>query len=202
MNTKDGKALNREYQMKAVLIAIFISVFVLFVYLHSMGLLGQPGFQPDILDYVLLGLAAFRLGRMVAFDLIAEPLRAPFTVTEPDETGAGESVEPKGSGARRAMGQLLCCPICAGTWISALLVYFLYSFPMPARIFLTIIAAAATIEILNSLVEALSWSGQWNRTRSGDLMNERRKREHPYPVEWENTHDELEPRQEEKIFRR
>jgi hypothetical protein len=100
-----------------------------------------------------------------------------------------------------ALGQMICCPICAGTWISALLVFFLYSFPEPARIFMAIVAAAAVIEVLNSLVEALSWSGQWNRTRTGDLMIERRKRERPYQVEWEKNEEDLTQRQEDKLFR-
>ena len=58
-------------------------------------------------DLVLLGVAAFRLGRLTSFDKVAEPLRRPFTETVLDDTGAGETVEPRGSGVQRAIGEVL-----------------------------------------------------------------------------------------------
>jgi len=43
-------------------------------------------------DYILLGLSVFRMGRMVSYDAVMEPYRAPFTETVPDENGAGSTV--------------------------------------------------------------------------------------------------------------
>ncbi len=118
-------------------------------------------------DFVLLALAAFRLGRLSAYDIVTSPFRAPFTQTVPDGTGAGESVEPKGEGWQWAVGELLCCPICSGTWIAALLVYALELAPRPGRMFITIMGAMGLGEVFNALVEALSWGGQLAREKAG-----------------------------------
>jgi hypothetical protein len=121
------------------------------------------------LDLALLSLSVFRLGRMVAYDRITEPLRRPFTRTVPDQTGAGETVEPRQdeNGVVRSLGQLIACPICAGTWISAVLVYALELLPNPTRIFLTIFGGIGAAEMLNSLSEAFEWTGQLTRFLSG-----------------------------------
>ncbi len=66
-------------------------------------------------DLALVGLATFRAGRVVAYDRVTEPLRAPVTETEPDEFGAGENVVAEGSGVRKAIGELVSCPTCVGT---------------------------------------------------------------------------------------
>ncbi len=61
------------------------------------------------LDLALVGLATYRTGRLVVFDKVAEPLRAPFTETEDG------SVQPKGKGAQAALGELFSCPTCIAT---------------------------------------------------------------------------------------
>ena len=52
--------------------------------------------QLDLLRFILLAFAAVRLGRLVAFDLVMQPYRYPFTLTRPDDTGAGDTVDPEG----------------------------------------------------------------------------------------------------------
>ncbi|MCZ7551536.1 MAG: hypothetical protein B6D39_01330 [Anaerolineae bacterium UTCFX2] len=158
-----------EYQTKLFLAGLFLAAFAVFILTQN-----ARQFSPSIFDLALLSLATFRLGRMVAYDTVFEPLRAPFCVTVPDSTGAGDTVEPKGTGARYAMGQLLSCPLCSGTWISAGLIYALYFLPTPTRAFLFIIAAVAIAEMLGSVTEALSWSGQLARARSGAVLNQKK----------------------------
>jgi hypothetical protein len=119
------------------------------------------------MDLALLVLATFRLGRLIAYDVVMEPFRRPFARTVPDATGAGETVEPHGTGVRRALGQLFSCPICTGTWVAAVLVYGLYTFPGPTRVFLAIMAVIGAAELLNALEETFCWSGQLARTVTG-----------------------------------
>src|SRR5688500_9877171 len=69
-------------------------------------------------DLALLGLATFRAGRLVAMDQVVEPLREPFVGGTPNEPGQ----EPRGTGVRKALGELVTCQTCAGTWIAAMLV--------------------------------------------------------------------------------
>jgi hypothetical protein len=158
-----------EYATKSLLTLLFLSVFVAFAWWQRDRI-----FQFSAFDLVLLSLATLRLGRLIAYDLVTEPIRAPFAQTVPDETGAGDSVEARGSGMQRALGQLISCPICAGTWVAAILVYALIALPQPTRIFLALTAAIGLAEILNSLIEALCWSGQNARTQAGSLVLSRR----------------------------
>src|ERR687885_2571998 len=74
-------------------------------------------------DLLMLGLSTFRMGRMIAFEGVAAPLREPFTETTPDSSGAGQTVVARGRGVRHVLGELVSCPICAGTWVAAGLVY-------------------------------------------------------------------------------
>lgn len=119
------------------------------------------------LDFAMLGLATFRMGRMIAFDRVADPLRAPFTKTVPDDSGAGEQVIAKGRGPREVIGELLSCPICAGTWVAAGLVYGLQFFPTPTRLLITIMSAIGFAEIAHAATEALTWAGQAERVDVG-----------------------------------
>lgn len=118
-------------------------------------------------DLALLGLSSYRMGRLVAYDLVMEGYRAPFTQTVPDPTGAGDTVQPKGTGWRRAIGDLIACPICAGTWIAAGLVYGLEVAPRPTRLLMTIMASIGLGEVLNALTESLQWTGQAAREQAG-----------------------------------
>lgn len=121
------------------------------------------------LDFAMLGFATFRMGRLIAFDRVAEPLRAPFTKTVPDESGAGDTVVAAGRGPREVIGELLSCPICAGTWIAAGLVYGLNFFPNPTRLVIAIMSATGLAELLHEVTEALTWSGQVERNKAGDM---------------------------------
>jgi hypothetical protein len=169
MSPEPGNSRRTEYIAKLTITTIFLSVFALFIG----WMLSGPGlnvFQLSWLDLVLLILATYRMGHLISYDRVMEPLRALFTETKPDSTGAGDSVEPKGTGFQNAIGQLLCCPICTGTWSAAALVYALYVFPDPTRVFITILAAVGAAEFLNSAGELLSWGGQYARTMSGAQM--------------------------------
>jgi len=166
--------VHQEYATKLSLIGIFISIFAVFVSRLSILRRGRKDFKISSLDWALLSFSTLRLGRMVAFDEVAEPLRSPFTQTVPDASGAGETVTAKGTGVRRSLGELISCPICAGTWIAAGLVYGLHTIPNPTRVFLAIIGTTGAVEMLNALTEWLSWSSQLARTLTGARQNEGR----------------------------
>ena len=149
------------------------------LFLSTFGAVAAAGpkkpFQPRPFDLVMLALSTFRLGRLIAYDQVLHPVREPFTETVPDGTGAGLTVEPEGHGARRAIGELLSCPTCAGTWIAALQVYALQLFPGPARMFVTVMAAVGAAELLGSAQEALGWSGQVARQQAGEREQEKER---------------------------
>ena len=167
MKKELSKSVKQEYATKLSLIGIFLSIFSVFISRMSVWRRNQEEFNIKPFDLALLGFATFRLGRLVAYDRVAEPLRFPFTETVPDVSGAGESVEARGTGVRQSLGQLISCPICAGTWIAAGLVYGLHSLPNPTRVFLAIMGTAGVAELLNALTEALSWLARLARAIAG-----------------------------------
>jgi hypothetical protein len=70
-------------------------------------------------DLALLTVATHKAARLVAKDRVTAPVRRPFTEFE-EEGGPSEVEErPRGSGLRRAVGELLVCPYCLGLWIAA-----------------------------------------------------------------------------------
>jgi hypothetical protein len=119
-------------------------------------------------DLLLLGLASFRTGRMLAYERVAAPLRAPVTETRPDVSGFGETIVAKGTGAQEAIGELFSCPICLATWASAGMVYGLRFAPVPTRVLMTTLGATGVAEIVLSATEALSWIGRAARKQCGD----------------------------------
>ncbi len=72
-------------------------------------------------DLALLTVASHKASRLISKDKVATPVRAPFTRFQSDsDAGPGEvSEEPRGSGLRHAIGELLVCPYCLGMWTSA-----------------------------------------------------------------------------------
>ena len=162
----------REYGTKIALSLIFVGLFGAFVGLMSrFELWGQA--QLQFIDWILLGFATLRLGRLISYDLVMQPLRSPFTQTVADASGSGDTVKPKGFGIRRAIGEMLSCPICTGTWAAAFLIYALYLFPGPTRVFLVMTAAIGLAEILNALLESLIWFGEYARSTAGDQKRPR-----------------------------
>lgn len=171
---KDKK---KEYIAKVILTSVFISGFLIFIgYMTFFG----PGWNAlkvlSPLELVLLAFSTFRLGRLVAYDRVFEPFRQFFTETIPDPTGEGDTVEAKGVGFQQSIGQLLCCPICAGTWLAAGMTYLLYLFPGPMHVFLSMTAVVGVGEVLNAVTEYWSWGGQYSRTMSGAQAIARRER--------------------------
>lgn len=172
-----------EYTTKVLLTLIFLLGFAGFVGWAINWGDGLASFSPGFFDLALLGLATIRLGRLVAFSQVMEPLRAPFAETVPDESGAGESVIARGTGVRQAIGQMITCPICAGTWVAAGLTYGLYAFPDPTRLFLFMTGGIGIAELLHACIEALSWWGSRTRAQTGEILKGMQATEHPVAKE-------------------
>jgi hypothetical protein len=126
----------------------------------------RPRVTLSWLDFSLLSLATLRMGRLIAFDKAFSTYRLPFTKTVKHPSGEGQTVEPKGEGVQRVIGELISCPICAGTWVSGAFICGLYLLPNVTRGFMTIMAGIGLAEILNALIEALQWTGEAQRERA------------------------------------
>ncbi|MFZ0370516.1 MAG: DUF1360 domain-containing protein [Halobacillus sp.] len=94
------------------------------------------------LELLLLGLASFRLTRLIVDDFIMEWLRKPFFHTKVVEVKSGEKEEweiPNGW-----IGEGLSCQWCVGVW-SALINFLLYYY-IPFGYFLVLILAIAGLQ--------------------------------------------------------
>jgi Protein of unknown function (DUF1360) len=94
-------------------------------------------------DVVRIGLASYKIGRLVAKDEVTSWVRAPVTRDE-------ETKEPKPQGMKRALGELVTCPYCVGLWIASGLSYALVLFPRQTRLVTTIFGSQAVADFLNA----------------------------------------------------
>lgn len=170
---QDPKSRRQDSIAKIVLIVIFLGGLGVLAWVVERGGKGLQLTDLSLVDFVLIGIATFRLGRMISYDRVMDPLRAPFTRVVADSSGEGKTVAPRGSGLRQTIGQLISCPICVGTWVAAFLVLMMLAAPNGTRIFLYVIAAVGLAEILNSLTETLCWAGRSGRSMSGLAIQKR-----------------------------
>ncbi|MFD7564462.1 DUF1360 domain-containing protein [Streptomyces tendae] len=85
-------------------------------------------------DVALLGTATFKASRLLTKDKVTSFLRAPFTRRE-REGNANEVMDAgRGTGLRRAVGDLISCPFCTSTWVAGGLVGTYAVAPRAARL--------------------------------------------------------------------
>lgn len=82
-------------------------------------------------DLALVTVATHKASRLVSQDRVTSTVRAPFTRLEED--GGELSEAARGTGLRRAIGELLICPYCLGMWIAAAFTAGLIVAPRPTR---------------------------------------------------------------------
>ena len=97
----------------------------------------------SLTDTVRVGLASYKVGRLIAKDRVTTFVRAPVT-EDPDAT------EPKREGAARALGELVTCPYCIGLWVASGFAYSLVFFPRQTRFVTTIFGGQAVADFLNA----------------------------------------------------
>jgi hypothetical protein len=94
-------------------------------------------------DVARIGLASYKVGRLVAKDEVTKFVRAPVTRNE-------EASEPEPQGWPRALGELVTCPYCVGLWTAAGFSYGLVLFPRETRFVTALFGAQAIADFLNA----------------------------------------------------
>jgi hypothetical protein len=110
------------------------------------------------LDLAVLSAATFKASRTITRDDVTSFLREPFV--EGDAVGNG--AEPAGEGIQRAIGELITCSRCTGTWVAAVLTSTQVLAPRFGRLLTWSLAAAALNDWLQAGFTALT-------TKSNDL---------------------------------
>lgn len=124
------------------------------------GSRGRRARLPERLDWrdlALLGVATHALTRLVAKDRVTSFLRAPFVRFQEDAT-AGEVEEvARGTGMRKALGQLVGCPFCLGPWVAAGFMAAHTVAPRQTRWLGSVLALSA---VSSALHRAYEWLGE------------------------------------------
>jgi hypothetical protein len=105
------------------------------------------------LDFAILALASFKAARTLAHDRVSSPMRAPFVEGEAD----AEDEEPvRTGGMQQAIGELVTCTRCVGTWAAAGLASTQIVAPRLGRLLTWSLGAAAANDFLQAGFTALT----------------------------------------------
>lgn len=114
-----------------------------------------PAFVPPA-DLALLGVATYRLTRLISKDPITSPLRARFT-RYVGLAGPAELIEePRGTGSAHAMGELLTCPFCLAQWVATTLTFTYLWNPRLTRwgaATMTVVAVSNMLQFVHTRIE-------------------------------------------------
>ncbi|MCE7794845.1 DUF1360 domain-containing protein [Salipaludibacillus sp. CUR1] len=107
------------------------------------------------LNFILMGLAVFRLTHLFIYDTITEPLRQLFLkeIKESDENG--EVIwhyEPKGKGIIKFGGSLLSCHWCLSVWMGGFIFAGQMIFPIIFSVIIWVFALSAASVLLEEAV--------------------------------------------------
>jgi hypothetical protein len=115
--------------------------------------LGRDPEEHRPIDLVMLGLATFKAARTIARDEVTSFLREPFVEGEAHEGGE----DPVETGdLRQAIGELVTCSRCIGTWVAAGLTTTQVVAPRFGRMLTWTLAAAGANDYLQAGFAALT----------------------------------------------
>jgi hypothetical protein len=112
---------------------------------------GRDARSLSTLDLVTLSAATFKVSRTISRDKVTSFLREPFVEGEAYD---GDE-EPAGEGLQRALGELVTCTRCVGTWVAAGLGTAQVVTPRFGRLLTWSLAAAAANDFLQTGFVAL-----------------------------------------------
>jgi len=114
----------------------------------------QPVQEFRTIDLAMLGLATFKASRTLARDKVTSFVREPFVEGQAYD-GTGE--EPvHDTELRQALGELVTCTRCVGTWIGASLASLTILAPRTGRLMTSVLAAGAVNDWLQAGFSALT----------------------------------------------
>src|SRR5919201_4884841 len=119
--------------------------------LASRALRRDPQCQ-TVLDLVVLAAASFKASRTLARDEVTSWLREPFVH---GNAHSGDGEEPVEGGMEQAIGELVTCTRCVGTWAAAALAATQILAPRFGRLLTWSLGAAAANDFLQGAFAAL-----------------------------------------------
>jgi uncharacterized protein DUF1360 len=108
---------------------------------------------------LLIGTASHKFSRLLSKDKVTSPLRAPFTELEGKGGPAEFEERSRGTGLRKAIGELLICPFCLGLWVIAAFSVGLLFAPRVTRFIASLFAALTISDFLQIAYKAAEEKG-------------------------------------------
>ncbi len=105
------------------------------------------------LDFAVLSAAAFKASRTLSHDEVTSFVRQPFVR---GDAHSGEGEEPVEGGMEQAIGELVTCSRCVGTWVAAGLAVTQVIAPRFGRLLTWSLGAAAANDFLQAGFTALA----------------------------------------------
>jgi len=105
------------------------------------------------LDFAVLGAAAFKAAHTLSHDEVTSFVRQPFVR---GDAHSGEGEEPVQGGMEQAIGELVTCSRCAGTWVATGLAVTQVIAPRFGRLLTWSLGAAAANDFLQAGFTALT----------------------------------------------
>jgi hypothetical protein len=104
------------------------------------------------LELAALSAATFKVSRTLTRERVGSFVRQPFVEGDAD---TGEDERPTGTGLQRAVGELVTCPRCLGTWSAAALASTQMLSPRFGRLLTCSLGASAANDFLQAAFVAL-----------------------------------------------
>ena len=106
----------------------------------------------QLVDYVLITLASWRVTRLFVYDAITKLFREQFWDVK--KVGRGYQLDKPKTGPRRTIADLLSCPWCFGVWATASVTFFYLITPYAVfpTVILALSAVATSLQLFSNLV--------------------------------------------------
>ena len=148
----DGEQPLQSY---TTLVGFFNLIFAVFL-LFTRGTGRRLPERIETRDILLLGVATHKVSTLIANDAVTSFIRAPFTELQEKESPKLVDEEPRGSGFRRSIGELLTCKFCLGQWIASFFTYGLILAPAVTRLVASMFAIVTVSDHLHQTYKALT----------------------------------------------
>jgi hypothetical protein len=113
----------------------------------------RPLQDPSAIDLALLGLATFKAARVVSRDKVTSFVREPVVEGHAYD---GDEQPVQSGGMQQALGELVTCTRCVGTWLGAGLAATQILAPRTGRLLTSVLAAGALNDFLLAGFSALT----------------------------------------------
>lgn len=113
-----------------------------------------PFSELELVDYVLMTLASWRVTRLFVYDNVTKFIREQFWDIK--KVGKGLKLEKPKTGPRRTLVDLFSCPWCFGFWATSVVVFF-YLITSYAVFPIIILALSGVVSFLQIVANAVGY---------------------------------------------